>query len=157
MGVRAFDDALVEDTRRRLQELSIDARPMWGRMTPPQMFAHMVTAIRYSLLMEKETPNEGGFFGAYIAAPLIINGLLKIPPGQKGPAMYDTAAPSATQGELLDMFVAFRAQATHADFMPPPHPYFGNIGARGWAKLHIVHMEHHLRQFGVDTRGYISG
>jgi hypothetical protein len=30
-----------------------------------------------------------------------------------------------------------------------PHPGFGDIGAEGWGKMHVVHTDHHLRQFGV--------
>jgi hypothetical protein len=156
MGVRAFDKNYVNQTRALLESIPPDARPQWGRMNPGQMFSHMLTAIRYSLGKETETPNEGGLFGR-IAAPLILGGYLKIPKGQKGPAMYDTAAPSATTAALVAEMEAFREALTKPNFLPPPHPYFGDIGAKGWANLHIVHMEHHLRQFGADTSGYVRG
>lgn len=157
MGVRKIDQRFVEQTRGMVAALAPDIKPQWGKMTLGQMLAHMVTAVRYSLGKDPETPNEGGFFGAHIAAPLILNGYLKIPPGQKGPAMYDVAAPSATLEELAAEFAAFVSAQAKPGFAPPSHPYFGDIGPRGWEKLHVVHMEHHLRQFGIDTRGYVKG
>jgi hypothetical protein len=156
MGVRAFDRNFVNHSRTLLESIPPDIRPQWGRMTPGQMRAHMVTAVRYSLGKEQETPNEGGLFGRLVA-PLILGGIIKIPKGQKGPAMYDTAAPSATTQELVAELDAFLSASQKSGFAPPAHPYFGDIGARGWAQLHIVHLEHHLRQFGAATSGYVRG
>lgn len=157
MAVRPFNQAFVDDARKKLEQLTPETKPQWGSMSSPQMLAHMVTALRYSLGKEHETPNEGGFFGAYIASPLILSGLMKIPKGQKGPAMYDTAAPSATVNDLVVMLEEFLGRLQDSAFSPPPHPYFGSIGAKGWASLHIVHLEHHLRQFGLDTTTFVKG
>jgi len=156
MAVRAFDRNFINHSRTLLNSISSDARPVWGSMNRGQMLAHMQTAIRYSLGKETETPNEGGLFGRMVA-PLILSGLIKIPKGQKGPAMYDTAAPSATVDELMAELNEFLEALWKPGFTPPAHPYFGDIGAKGWANLHIVHLEHHLRQFGAATQGFVRG
>jgi hypothetical protein len=57
---------------------------------------------------------------------------------------------SALLGQFLD-------RLGRADFAPPPHPYFGDIGPGGWARLHLVHLEHHLRQFGAAPPGFLRG
>lgn len=156
MGVRAFDRNFVNQSRALLESIPPDTRPHWGRMSLGQMLAHMQTAIRYSLGKDPETPNEGGLFGR-IAAPIILSGLLKIPKGQKGPAMYDAAAPSATVQDLVRELDDFLNASAKPGFAPPAHPFFGDIGPKGWANLHIVHLEHHLRQFGANTRGFVKG
>lgn len=154
--MRAFDQDFVAEASRIVRGLSPDKRPEWGSMSAPQMLAHMVAAIGYSLGKIPETPNEGGLFGRLVA-PILLNGYLRIPKGQKAPSMYDTAAPSATAEELVAEIDGFHAKLADPSFAPPPHPFFGDIGRDGWAKLHIVHLEHHLRQFGAAPKGFISG
>jgi hypothetical protein len=34
-------------------------------------------------------------------------------------------------------------------FVAPSHPYLGDVGAQGWAKVHFIHINHHAAQFGV--------
>jgi hypothetical protein len=29
------------------------------------------------------------------------------------------------------------------------HPLFGDVGPDGWAVLHVQHIKHHLKQFGI--------
>jgi len=35
------------------------------------------------------------------------------------------------------------------DFKRTPHPFFGEMSERDWMKWGWLHMDHHLRQFGV--------
>lgn len=154
--MRQFDQRFVAEAVDIVRNLPTDKRPAWGSMNVPQMFAHMVAAIGYSLGKIPETPNEGGLFGRLVA-PILLNGYLRIPKGQKAPSMYDAAAPSATAEELAAEIEAFHNRMADPAFSPPPHPFFGDIGRDGWAKLNIVHLEHHLRQFGVAPKGFISG
>jgi hypothetical protein len=146
--MRPFDQAFIDDTISRYGKLPTDAKPKWGSMSPPQLFAHLTTAIRYSSGKEELTPDEGGFFGHWIAAPLILNGIIKIPKGQKGPAMYDTAAPEGDLETLRAELEELLAKLD-GDFQAPIHPYFGEIGNDGWTQLHVIHVDHHGRQFGV--------
>jgi len=126
-------------------------------MRPPELYAHLLTAIGYPLGRVPQTPDEGGFFGHWIAAPLILNGIIKIPQNQPAPSMYAAAPPSASVEEVAQVLEDYLAAQAKPDFAPPPHPFFGNIGPRGWSKLHIVHLEHHLRQFGASPVSFTSG
>lgn len=152
--MRPFDRDFVDESSAILRGIPTDRRPAWGSMTPPQMFAHMTAAFEYGLGELPQTPNEGGFFGA-LAAPLILNGFLKIPKGSKAPSMYDAAAPSATADELSAAMEAFLARLADPGFHPPAHPFFGDIGKAGWCKLSVVHLEHHLRQFKAAPANYL--
>lgn len=154
--MRQFDERFVAEVSGIVRALPLDAKPVWGRMSAPQMFAHMVAAFEYSLGRLPLTPNEGGIFGR-IAAPLILNGIIRIPKDQKAPSMYDAAAPSATAEELVRVIAEFHGRLGEPGFSPPAHPFFGDIGKKGWAKLGIVHLEHHLRQFGVAPANFVRG
>ncbi len=146
--MRAFDQNLVDEVISLFGSLDANLKPVWGSMTPSQAMAHMTAAMRYGLGKEQETPNAGGFFGARIAAPLILGGFMKIPKNQKAPKMYDSAAPEGDTESLRTEMEEQLQRMCAGSFKPPEHPYFGDIGAEGWAKLHVVHLEHHLRQCG---------
>lgn len=154
--MRAFDDAFVAEAERIIRAIPADRQPAWGRMSAPQMFAHMVAGIGYSLGKIPETPNEGGLLGRIIA-PIFLSGYFPKTRGLKAPQIYNAAAPAATADELVAEVAAFRKRLDAPDFAPPPHPFFGDIGKAGWARLHIVHLEHHLRQFGAPTKNFIRG
>ncbi|MCC6145874.1 MAG: DUF1569 domain-containing protein [Candidatus Hydrogenedentes bacterium] len=155
--MRPFDERFVEEAVALCRALPTDSAPLWGRMTVPQMFAHMTTGVRYSLGKEEVSPIEGGLFARLIAAPLVLRGIVKIPRDSQAPAMYDKAAPQATVDELEAELRTFLNFYDTPGFFPPPHPYFGNIGKHGWARLHIVHLDHHLRQFGAAPATFVNG
>lgn len=155
--MREFDRAFVDSAAAALAAIPSDRKPEWGRMTPPQLHAHLLTAVRYSLGMEPESPNEGGWFGARVAAPLILGGWLRIPKNKKAPAMYDAAPPEAAAAEVAAALREFHARLGDPAFAPPPHPYFGGIGPGGWARLHQIHLDHHLRQFGAAPANFLRG
>lgn len=146
--VRPFDRAFVTEACHRLQQIRDDATPNWGRMNPAQLHGHLRLAYRYSLAKEPLGPDEGGIFGHYIIGPLILNGWVPMPKNVKAPKMYHalpTSTVDAVQTEIEEFFERYSA-GTLPDV---PHPYFGPYGVKGWAKLHVLHTEHHMRQFGV--------
>lgn len=144
-----FDQATIDSTVQRMNKIDEDAQPIWGSMTPGQMRAHMVTAIRYSLSKEEHSPDESTFMVKNILGPLIIKGFIKLPKNIDKPKLYNASAPTATSDELKTEMDEFLEKLNSGSFDPPPHPSLGNLGATGWAKLHDVHADHHLRQFGV--------
>ena len=51
------------------------------------------------------------------------------------------------RGELLSLLERFCGTAD--DQFCPTHPIFGRMTARHWRRWAYLHMDHHLRQFGV--------
>lgn len=150
--MRAFDRTFVDEAMAEFAELTPDQVPVWGSMRPPQLFAHLTTAVRYGLGKEDIVPNEGSFLIRRIVSPLIINGIIKMPKNVAKPKMYDAQAPEGTL-ELFRVEVdehLTRLQDGTLD--PPAHSSLGDFGPDGWSKLHVVHFEHHLRQFGRTLR-----
>lgn len=144
-----FDQTTIDATAERLSKIDDDKKPLWGVMTAPQMRSHLLTALRYSLGKEQESPPEGNFFVRRVATPLLLSGIMKLPKNIQRPKLYDAAAPTATVEELLAELREFYEQYQSSTFKPPPHPMLGDLGPTGWAKLHALHADHHLRQFGV--------
>ena len=144
-----FDQAMIDRALERFNKIDEDAKPEWGSMSLGQMRAHMVTAIRYSLSKDELTPDEGSFLIKHIAGPLFVNGIVKFPKNVAKPKLYDASAPTATLDEVKTEMDEFLTELNSGSFDPPPHPALGDLGPVGWGKLHDVHADHHLRQFGV--------
>lgn len=152
MGIRAFDQAFVDEAMAEFEALTPDQEPEWGSMRSPQLFAHLITAVRYGLGKEELSPPEGSFFIRRILSPLLISGIMKLPKNVDKPKMYDAEAPQGTAKELRAELEEHLARLNDGTLDPPPHPALGDFGPAGWSKLHIVHIEHHLRQFGRTLR-----
>lgn len=143
----AFDHDYVEDLIARLSSIPADAKPAWGTLDRDRLIAHLITTVRYSMGRLGTLPDRGNWFTKRILAPLIINGIVPIKKNVKVPG----ATPRATSRDDLETLHALLEeylQLVQADELtPPPHPFFGDLGVDGWAKMHLAHFKHHLRQF----------
>ena len=150
--MRSFDHDYVNDVIERLGRIEPNAKPAWGTLTPQGMIRHLVEAVRYSMGKGPKIAYTGNWFVRRVIAPLIINGILKIPKNIKAPPFRDPNRPPIPPDDLetfhalLEEYLAL-IQADELE--PEVHPGFGDIGVDGWAKLHVVHFEHHMRQFDV--------
>ena len=132
----------------RLTRLAPDARPAWGRMTAPQMLAHVTDALRMAFgdlpVRSKRLP-------------------LRYPPLKQLVvywAPFPRNAPTArelisrTPGDWAEEREACRALVARFGVESPSrawpeHPAFGTLTPRAWGVLVYRHTDHHLRQFGV--------
>ena len=147
--MRSFDQGFITDTLGRLEALLPDAQPQWGTMTAPEMVTHLAFSLRFSLGQLPEVPVIGGLVGHWIVAPLVLNGIIKLPRNIKGAQWPGETEAKCDVDAVRDEFHAFYDGTRAGVLAPPPHPFFGDIGPRGWTKLHVVHTDHHLRQFGI--------
>lgn len=146
-----FDHDFVIDVMDRLQRLKPDAKPSWGTLTPAKMIAHLIDTIRYSMGKAGDLPDRSNWFSRRILAPLVMKGFVKIPrnikaPTPSGPLTPPGHADIETLHAILEDYLAL-VQA--GELEPKPHPAFGHVGIDGWDRLHVLHFEHHLRQFNA--------
>jgi len=145
----------LEEIRARLARLRPDAPRRWGRMTAPQMVCHLTDAFR-NLLGERSTaggPPSGRLRGTLLkwvalyapvrwlrglrTRPEVDQELGGTPPGEFA---RDVEALRAA----CDRFLAARAAVARR-----PHFLFGALSEAEWARWAYLHMDHHLRQFGL--------
>lgn len=146
--MRPFDHDYVDEVIRRLGRLRPDAKPAWGTLTPPGMVQHLADSMRFSLGRAGDLPDQSNWFSRNLVAPLILNGIVRIPKNMKAPGYPKRSANDdiETLHALLEEYLGL-VQA--GELVPHRHPALGDLGVDGWAKLHYVHFEHHLRQFQV--------
>lgn len=144
----AMCDKLCGDVAR----LSDDAKPLWGKMTPPQMRGHMRGVLEYTMGTGPEMPFRGNALSRNVFRHLILSGLVKIPKGVKLPRQKDgtpVPIPDCTREELEESLRKYVAGVESGKFQPRMHPFFGRLTAREWQKFHVAHFKHHFSQFGV--------
>ena len=142
-----LDHDYVAEVLRRVGRIQPDAKPAWGAMSRDDMVSHLAQWVRYSLGRTEPLPDQSTWFSRTILRPLFLHRIVPFPKGVRGADMSRwPAADTETFHALLEDYLA-HVQA--GDIEPPPHPFFGPLGVDGWARIHLLHFEHHLRQFGV--------
>jgi uncharacterized protein DUF1569 len=144
-----FDKTTHAEIIDRIHRLRPDAQRRWGRMTAPQMVAHLSDQMRHTLGHATATSLPG-----YLRNPLVRYLVIFWLPWSKGkvkgppeafvtlPTTWD--ADVATLIELVDRFVTLGPAGEW-----PEHPMFGRMTGRYWGVFCQKHFNHHLSQFGV--------
>jgi hypothetical protein len=146
-----FDRAGLASAIRRVESLTPETRPHWGRMNAAAMLAHLNVA--YEMLYD----------GIHRPPNAILRFFLRLFLKNKvvGPAPYPKNSPTAPQfriegtrdfgaekGRLIAymqrMFDEGRAMFEGRESMS-----FGPLTAGEWNVMFSKHLDHHLRQFGV--------
>ena len=136
-----------QELDRRITRLTPQHTPRWGRMTAPQMVAHLTDAVRMAT-GEVQIRTRRTLFRHPPLKQLMVY-LVPIPRGlptakelQRAPKPWDVE-----MADLRAMLETFAARDRKGSW--PPHPVFGPLSARAWGVLTLRHLDHHLRQFGA--------
>jgi len=140
------NDSYIE----RINLLTKESKPLWGKMTVDQMLSHCQAPIDVAFgtlplrsnwfmkligkLFKNKILNSNGFKKDSPTAPDFI---------RKG--TYDF---EKTKTELTVKLAKF-VQFGHQSITSKRHPFFGEMSYEEWDKLHSMHLDHHLKQFGV--------
>lgn len=147
--MRAFDHHYVADVIRRLRRLETDARPTWGSLTSGNLIRHLAAAIRFSMGKAGPAEDRSTWWSRNIIGPLFVRGIFRMRGNLTFPHI-SAALREQDDLETLHALLEDYLNLVQADELRPAiHPYFGDIGVDGWARLHVAHFEHHLSQFGV--------
>jgi Protein of unknown function (DUF1569) len=138
---------------QRINKLTAQSKRRWGKMSTEQMLGHCSDQIRLAL-GEKQRHEKPGFFNRNIMKyfglwlPRIPLRNLKAPVdmNQKffGTASSDIETEKSGITNLLN-----QVKSLPKDSILQPHPMYGKLNRRQWGRFMYVHLDHHLRQFGV--------
>jgi hypothetical protein len=132
----------------RMERLSPEARPHWGRMNAPQMLAHLTDWMKMA-----EGKLETAAMGLPLRYPPLKQLVIYWLPWPRGVP----TAPELIGREPSDWTIEHAAlrRYIHSFEKPDPktvwpvHPAFGKMTTRAWGVLCYRHIDHHFRQFGV--------
>jgi hypothetical protein len=145
-----FDRATAEELRQRMGQLRPESEHVWGRMNAAQMLAHCSVGMEVSLgdLVLKQIL-LGRIFGKRVKASLLGGK----PMGHNAPTdkHYVVAGERDFEVErqrLAGLIERFQAGGP-GGCTKHPHSFFGRMTPDEWSALNYVHLDHHLKQFGV--------
>ncbi|MCF8268664.1 MAG: DUF1569 domain-containing protein [Crocinitomicaceae bacterium] len=136
----------------RLNSLTAEKIPSWGRFTAQQMVEHLTNGLSLSMghvtlpmevsdekaLQSKSFLHTDKPFGKDIKVGFV---------NPEKPLAFEEL--ELAVDAFIEEFIAFdeyyetHPEATHS------HPYFGPLNHEEWLLLHRKHISHHLEQFGL--------
>ena len=146
-----FDPETTNYCLGRLEKLSPDTLPQWGKMTAPQMLAHL--NVPYDMAYGVVNPGFGTL------TKLMLRWFVK--PGVVGSKPYKknsrTAPIFIIEGERdfdsekakLIGYINKTEQLGKDHFDGRDYVSFGKMNATEWSNLFYKHMDHHFTQFNI--------
>jgi hypothetical protein len=142
-----------QEVMERLHRLSPQSRRQWGRMTPHQMICHLSDSFR-AVMGEKDVSASGTVLHRTVARWIALHVPVSWPRGYRtrpemdqeigGTRPADFEQDRSSLERLVERFTAARK-----DYETRPHPVFGEMSEAELHRWGYLHMDHHLRQFGL--------
>lgn len=143
-----FDPLVKQDLIQRINNLSPQSQPLWGKMNVAQMLAHLHLVVNVAL--GKHYPK--GNFLLRLIGPLFKSKLWDNKPYKHNlptdPTFIMTGNEKDFEKEkqaLLEVIAGFNEQ----NIVSEKHPVFGKMTRENWSKAIWKHIDHHLKQFGA--------
>jgi hypothetical protein len=145
-----FDNDVRRELTDRLDKLTAGIQPLWGKMSPAQMVKHCrlwEEMIHGNKLFKR--PLIGRLIG-----PLILKKVLRTPVFRKNsptiPEMLVTEKDIDLNEERLQLIALVNSYSQyHWPDNSFIHPFFGKMTRDQIGILTYLHLDHHLRQFGI--------
>jgi len=145
-----FDNEARQELLGRLNKLTAESRPLWGKMSPAQMVKHLrlwEEMIHENILYSR--PLIGRLIG-----PLILKKVLQTPEFRRNsptiPQMLVTDTGIDLDGERSRLIALLNS---YPQYNLPDysfiHPFFGKMTRGQIGIMAHLHLDHHLKQFGV--------
>ncbi|SHM69671.1 Protein of unknown function [Cyclobacterium lianum] len=150
MQPSVLDSAVVSGLLDRLETLSGDEKPLWGRMSVTEMLHHCNLANQRVLSWDK--PVLPASLKQKITKFVVLKLIPVFPKDVKTAPQFDTKG--KINREAFDREKKLFASCLHEFYRPgasfnAPHPFFGPLDTVEWGHVVWLHVDHHLRQFGV--------
>ncbi|OBX24679.1 uncharacterized protein DUF1569 [Gelidibacter algens] len=146
-----FDQKVHQEVLRRVDSLTENSKPSWGKMDVAQMVRHcqlpLLVANGKMELTEKVGLLKKMIFKLY--KPVMYNDK-PWPENIATTKDFKVTDPQVfeTQRNQLKLTIDdFHNKALNMHW--PKHPVFGKFSTDQWGKMQYKHLDHHLRQFGV--------
>jgi hypothetical protein len=148
-----LDDRARERVEARVRRLRPDSVRQWGRMTPHQAICHLNDSFKLALDERPIAPAPWRmkplvkFIALRVPLPWPRGRLQTLPEAEQGLGGTPPTEFEADRRELLMLMSRF----CHAqpDQYCRTHPIFGPMNGKHWRRWAYLHIDHHLRQFGV--------
>jgi hypothetical protein len=147
-----LDSSTLPSFEQRVSAVAPNAERRWGTMTPARMFAHLRITFEISL-EEREAKDESRAWLMPILYALLFQLWTDWPKGgiKASPQFLDDTADDA-EAERALLLASMRRFVLRAESDPERivlEPMLGRVSLKKWRRIHGVHADYHLRQFGA--------
>lgn len=147
-----LDSTTLPDFLRRVETLEPTAERRWGTMNVARMFAHLRITFEISL-EERAAKDESWPLLLPVLWVLLFEVWTDWPKGKikASPQFLDDDAEDVEQERnlLMEAMRRFIARAEREPERLVLEPMLGRVSLKKWRRIHGVHVDYHLRQFGA--------
>lgn len=146
-----YDKAVAQDLINRINKLTSETQPLWGKMNASQVMAHCCITYEYIFDERNDKPN---FFMKFILKAFVKSKVVSEEPYAKdsptGPAFIiaDNKDFEKEKTRLIN-YINKVAEKGESFFVNKESNSFGVLNTTEWNNMMYKHLDHHLRQFGV--------
>jgi hypothetical protein len=146
-----FDSLVVTQLKARIEKLSANTPPQWGKMNAAQMLAHC--NVTYELALEDIHPRPSAIqkFFIKLFAKGIVTSDKPYPKNSRTAPVFIVADAQdfATQKQRLEVYLDKVSATGLAAFEGKESHAMGKLTREQWNNMFYKHLDHHLQQFGV--------
>lgn len=146
-----FNSSQNQKIVNRINELTIESQPLWGKMNVAQMLAHCQAPLNVAFGdLKLKRGMMGILFGSIIRKKLTKDEkpFDRNLPTDKGFLVVDQREFDKEKSKLVHLVEKFE-KVGPAGITKEAHPFFGKMTEQEWDAIQWKHLDHHLRQFGV--------
>ncbi len=145
-----YDQAVYQQIRNRIDQLTSETKPQWGKMGAAQMLAHCSEILEVANGKPlKNTPLLARVFKGMIRKMVVSE--KPYPKSTQTHPQYKQKDPKNFENEKLRLLAALERfkEMEGEEAKKVIHPLFGTMSPeeKGWSSY--KHLDHHLTQFGV--------
>ncbi len=146
-----FKKETVKELCKRIDTLTPETKPAWGKMSADQMLAHC--NVTYEMVYTTKHPKPNAFM-KLILKLLVKNKVVSEVPykknGKTAPQfIIDGKRDFAHEKQRLQDYIKQTAELGEAYFEGKESHSFGPLTSNEWNNMFYKHLNHHLTQFGV--------
>jgi hypothetical protein len=145
-----YDKECIETFISRINKLTTESKPLWGKMSVDQMVLHCKLAsdvafgtshLKSNFLMQ--------LLGKFLKKKVLYGGeMAKNSPTAKEFMITEHHDLEIAKKELIENVSRF-ANEGESSIKLMVHPFWGKMSYEDWDALMWKHLDHHLKQFGV--------
>ena len=146
-----FTKEVTAEIVARIDRLTSETQPIWGKMSVAQMLAHC--CVTYEMVYTDKHPRPNAFT-RFMMKTLIKNIVTSEKPYVKNGrtakqfVISDDKNFETEKKRLID-FITKTQQLGEQEFEGKESHSFGKLTAKEWNNMFYKHLDHHLTQFGV--------
>jgi hypothetical protein len=147
-----FSQEVTQELINRINQITPNQQPLWGKMSADQVLAHC--NVPYSYTFEPEKFKKPGFLMGFMLKTFVkkmVTGEKPYPKNSRTAPEFVMVGSKDFEVEKAKLIANIQKcqQLGESYFEGKENHSFGKMNSKEWNVLFYKHLDHHLTQFGV--------